>query len=249
MDSPQNEIPRQLMEELIETNDSGLDDLVDSLINLTGVNSIRLHRITDLEQKLGPSQIQVPVNTNTKGIDDKDTKVNLGVVENLNLKIRSLESMLEFQKKKSQEMEEESNNLKNLLSEYKNYMDKQNEKLEQLELHKIKDSNVPKKNQLVVEEILNKEIILKYNLIDDIANGYYVILYKEGSIFCEKQHLPLKPQAEIYFNKPEAVDTYYFKLYNPKNEVLATSQNFIISPKITFGEPIFFDNFIEINGN
>eukprot|EP01091_Cochliopodium_minus_P005110 TRINITY_DN1508_c0_g1_i3.p1 TRINITY_DN1508_c0_g1~~TRINITY_DN1508_c0_g1_i3.p1 ORF type:complete len:426 (+),score=161.47 TRINITY_DN1508_c0_g1_i3:526-1803(+) len=251
MDSPQNEIPRQFMEELIDTNELGLEDLVDSLRNMTNVYTIKIHRITQLEEKVGPQTLEIPVNDKNKtssGNGENGNKlVNTGVVENLNSKIKSLESMVEHRDKQLLEKEEETINLKKQLEEYREFIDKQNEKIEQLELTKIKESLVPKKNELFVADILPKEIVLKFHLIDEPSQGYYSVLYKEQSVFCEKQHLPLKSQGEIYFTKPEQIQTYYFKLYNPKHEVLATSSNFVISPKIIFNEPNVVDNYIDVS--
>ena len=75
-------------------------------------------------------------------------------------------------------------------------------------------------------------------MIENLVSGYHVIFYKGENIFVEKQHLALKEKGELFFTKPTGVERYYFKLFNPKNEVLATSEPFIIGPSVLFESPV-----------
>ena len=171
MDSPQNEIPRQLMEEMIENNETEIATFFENLQAMTGVKNIRVMRLKNLEEKIESStqnsnQIKINLPSPSSSTSTySSSSLNQGYLLNMNSKIKSLEHSLDLSHKKNLELVEEINQLRSVLHQHRQTIEQQNNKIEQLELRQLKESSVPKKNQISFSGILGNEVVARFLLL------------------------------------------------------------------------------------
>jgi len=195
--------------------------------------SIKKHRIKELERILGP---EIDSKKNENFTAEKFNEV-------LQIQVTQKDRKIEFLEIKLNEKDQEIEKLKTIIK-------KLNLKMEEIEISKLQNSTKITKNEILVQEITDSEIIVKWILLEPtISKGTFVQLFRENdkNLISKKPVAVSKQKGELYFDRPNFISNYFFKLVNSKHEVLFVTEMIKISPKIEFSKVVVNGNKVDVN--